>query len=265
MKCKRCGNTVLPNQVFCNKCGAPVTDEDNKKSLFDDDDGTKKGKNTKFIIIISVIMALIIILLAVLLIFRGKNKNQSDNTTTVIEESDGYISVLGNYSFTIPNEYSQGVSNDRLNIYDENEDFMGALYIQNTTYSKVIANRKQLIENKIKNTANATYSIESQEQKNINGVNAYVYKIKVTLSSNGEKKSGYYYNAISELDEDNTLYTASYITEDEDTTYKYLEKLINVGKTAEKRTVNTTTNDKNTVNTTKSSVNTTNTTVNKNN
>ena len=49
MKCKRCGNTVLPNQVFCNKCGAPVVEEDKKKfSLFDDDYEEDKKKKSAF-------------------------------------------------------------------------------------------------------------------------------------------------------------------------------------------------------------------------
>lgn len=242
MKCKRCGNTVLPNQVFCNKCGAPVVEEDKKKfSLFDDDYEEDKKKNPHFIIIISIIVAIIIILLIILLIINGRNKSKNNNTD-INQQTNTYMVVYENYNFTIPGDYSQGNYENRLNIYNENDDFMGAFTVKNTSFSKAVANKIQVIESKIKNTADYKYSIINQEQKNINGVNCYAYKVKATTTENGQTVTGYFYVGIAEIDENNIAYISSYITEDENTTYSYFEKLISIVKTAELRAVNTSTN-----------------------
>ena len=243
MKCKRCGNTVLPNQVFCNKCGAPVVEDDNEKSsLFDDEYESKKKKNHSFIIIISVISALIIILLVVLFIVKGKDKDSNNNNVEVAEENLDYVVVYEDYNFKIPENYSQSSYGNRLNIYGENNNFLGAIELRNTTYSKAVANKNQLIESKIKNTTNTKYSILNQEQRAINGVNCYVYEVQVTITENEESINGYCYIAISEFDENNIAIITAFATEDKNGSYKYLEKLINIEKTAEKRVVNTSKN-----------------------
>lgn len=268
MKCKRCGNTVLPNQVFCNKCGEPVVEEEKKKfSLFSDDGECKeeKQKNPRFIIIISVIAALIVILIVVLLILRGGDNNKNNNTTTnEAVQTNGFMVAYENYNYRIPEGYSQSIYDNKLNIYNENNELIGAFSVRNTPFSKAIANKSQMVESKIKNTTDYKYSIMSQEQKNIGDVSSYVYKVKMIGAENGQSYTKYFYIALAEVDENNTAYIVSYITDDENTTYNYLENLVNIVKTAEKRTVNITNTDTSTnttTNTVQNAVKTTNSVV----
>lgn len=260
MKCKRCGNTVLPNQVFCNKCGAPITEEDSKKSALFDDEDTSTGKIPHFKLIIAIIAALVIILIIVLLIMNGKNK-KGNSGGNVAENSGSYLIVVDDYNLRIPENYSQGMSDDTLYIYNENDKDIGAISIYNESYSKLVNTKGQALEKDIKaNHDEGIYTLVSKETKNINGLDCTVYEIKITDKSNSENNL-FFYAAIVKINDTTTATVASYVAKDTATSYGYLENLVKIVATVEKRESNTTSTVKNnTTNATNTVNNTTNTT-----
>lgn len=131
MSCNKCGNELKEDDVFCNKCGASVTETT-------ENEGVKK-KKTKIIIVVSVVICVIAVLgICVYGYFYTKNKESNninkdetvktnsanlENTTVKSEKEQTVVSDLSFSNMKSDDDSFNEVQKEILEYFDNNYFF----------------------------------------------------------------------------------------------------------------------------------------------
>ena len=121
MICKKCGNNIPDNVLFCSKCGTPVKQENETAKTVKKKNGSKKGL---LIAIISVTVVLAVILVVVFVSQRNTTNDDSYN-----EVNDNYNEIDDSYNDDSGNEqnYEEPFDENQIenNILNEDSNNIG--------------------------------------------------------------------------------------------------------------------------------------------